>query len=114
MSDCSICGRPAPDHDRHVRFQLPEPVLNTDLRDSGPDVWRNGPDANQSTMMIVPELGAFVRALLPVALTGGHTVSFGVWVAVQGKDLHRAFEVWWEPEYASLRLHGYLANHVAP
>jgi hypothetical protein len=114
MSECSICARPIPDHDRHVRFKLPDPVLDTDLQDSGPDAWRNGPDANQSTMLIVPQLGAFVRALLPVALTGGHTVTFGVWVAVRNEDLHHAFEVWWKPEYASLQLDGYLANHVAP
>jgi hypothetical protein len=24
---CSICGRPLEEHDRHVRFVLPEPVL---------------------------------------------------------------------------------------
>ena len=65
-------------------------------------------------MMIVPELGAFIRALLPVTLTGGHTVTFGVWAAVRGEDLQHAFEVWWEPKYASLRLDGYLANDIAP
>jgi hypothetical protein len=61
-------------------------------------------------MMMVPHLGAFVRALLPVRLTGGHTVTFGVWVGVHPDDLHRAFEVWWSPEYAGLRLEGRLAN----
>jgi hypothetical protein len=27
-------------------------------------------------------VGAFLRALLPVQLTGGYTVTFGVWVGV--------------------------------
>jgi len=65
-------------------------------------------------MMQVPALGAFVRALLPVRLTGGHTVTFGVWVAVHPDDLQRAFVVWWEPEYEDLRLDGALANSVPP
>jgi len=30
-------------------------------------------------MMQVPGLGAFVGGLLPVRLTGGHTVTYGVW-----------------------------------
>jgi hypothetical protein len=55
-------------------------------------------------------LGGFVRALLPVQLTGGHTVTFGVWVGVHPDDLRRAFETWWTPEYFHLRLEGRLAN----
>ena len=61
-------------------------------------------------MMQVPNVGAFVRALLPVRLTGGHTVTFGVWLAVHPDDLPHVFAVWWEPEYADLVLHGWLAN----
>jgi hypothetical protein len=61
-------------------------------------------------MMQVPELGAFVRALLPVRLTGGHIITFGVWVGVDPDDLRRAFDVWWKPEYRDLHLHGRLAN----
>jgi hypothetical protein len=34
-------------------------------------------------MMQVPALGTFVRAMLPVQLTGGHTVTYGgVWVGI--------------------------------
>jgi hypothetical protein len=65
-------------------------------------------------MMQVPNMGPFVRALLPVRLTGGHTVTFGVWVAVHPDDLQRAFAAWWQPEYAGLRLDGFLANSVKP
>ena len=60
--------------------------------------------------LLVPELGAFVRCLLPVRLEGGHTITFGVWVGVSSDDLQRAWKVWWEPEYADLELTGALAN----
>lgn len=65
-------------------------------------------------MMQVPSVGPFVRALLPVRLAGGHTITFGVWVAVHPDDLQRAFAVWWEPGYTDLRLDGFLANAVKP
>jgi hypothetical protein len=65
-------------------------------------------------MMQVPNVGPFVRALLPVRLTGGYTVTFGVWAAIHPDDLQRAFAVWWEPGYADLRLDGILANSVKP
>jgi hypothetical protein len=39
-----------------------------------------------SVLMQIPSLGAFVRALLPVSLTGGHTATYGVWVAVHPGD----------------------------
>ena len=48
-------------------------------------------------MMLVPNVGPFVRALPPFGLTGGYTVTFGVWVAVHPDDLQRAFAVWCEP-----------------
>jgi hypothetical protein len=61
-------------------------------------------------MMMVPTVGTFVRSLLPVRLTGGYTVTFGVWIGVHPDDLQRAFASWWEPEYVNLRLDGRLAN----
>ena len=65
-------------------------------------------------MMQIPGAGPFVRALLPVRLTGGHTVTYGVWIGVHPDDLQRAFRVWWEPEYKDLRLNGVLANSIQP
>jgi hypothetical protein len=53
-----------------------------------------------------------VRALLPVTLTGGHRITFGVWLAVDPSDLPSIFAVWWEPGYHDLRLHGRLANRL--
>lgn len=61
-------------------------------------------------MMTVPTVGTFVRSLLPVRLSGGYTVTFGVWLGIHPDDLERTFSVWWEPEYLDLRLEGRLAN----
>jgi hypothetical protein len=65
-------------------------------------------------MMQVPAIGAFVRALLPVRLSGGHTVTFGVWVGINPWELQRVFAIWWEPEYRDLHLDGALANSIPP
>lgn len=114
MASCEICGRPTDAHDRHVRFRLPDPVLDTELQDHVPGTWQTAGDANESVMMQVPNVGPFVRALLPVRLTGGFTVTYGVWVGVHPDDLQRAFRVWWEPEYSDLRLNGFLGNAIQP
>ncbi len=67
-------------------------------------------DARTSVMLQVPGVGPFVRAVLPVSLSGGFAVTFGVWLAVHPHDMQHAFAVWWEPEYRDLVLHGRLAN----
>lgn len=110
MSQCSTCGRPTDAHDRHVRFRLPDPVLRLPEQDGTKGTWTTDPDPNKAVMMLVPDAGAFVRALLPVHLTGGHTVTFGVWIGVYPDDLKRAFESWWAPEYPQLKMDGRLAN----
>jgi hypothetical protein len=97
-----------------MRFRLPEPVLNSPEGDQAPGAWLSHGDAESSVMMQVPPLGAFVRALLPIRLTGGHKLTYGVWVGIHPDDLQRTFAVWWEPEYKNLRLDGYLANSVKP
>ena len=68
--------------------------------------------ANESTMLQVPNVGPFVRCILPVSLTGGYTVTFGVWILVHPDEFQRAFRLWWGPDYAQLALDGWLANHL--
>lgn len=114
MGDCPTCGRELDQHDRHVRFRLPDPVLRTDDQDRAPGTWMSHENANSSVMLQVPGLGAFVRALLPVSLTAGHTVTFSTWVAIHPDELYRAFSVWWAPDYPMLELDGFLANQVQP
>ncbi len=109
---CDLCGRRADDHDRHVRFSLPDPVLELPDLDDTDGVWTSDPDPHRAVMMQVPDLGGFVRALLPVRLTRGYTVTFGVWVGVHPDDLRRAFDLWWDEKYPTLTLSGRLANAV--
>jgi hypothetical protein len=107
---CALCGRPTEAHNRHVRFRLPDPVKATPEQERAPGIWMSHGDPETSVMMQVPNVGPFVRALLPVRLTGGFTLTFGVWVAIHPDDLQRAFRVWWEPEYRDLVLEAWLAN----
>lgn len=111
---CGVCGRPVEAHDRHVRFRLPEPVLASPAQQKAPGAWLSHKTPEASVMMQIPSVGAFVRALLPVRLTGEHTVTYGVWVAIDPQDLQRTFAIWWEPEYQDLRLDGFLANSIQP
>jgi hypothetical protein len=112
--NCPTCGRAMPEHDRHVRFQLPDPVLSSPEQHRVAGAWLSHEDPNSSVMMQIPQLGAFIRALLPVTLTEGYTVTFGVWVGIRPEDLQRAYSIWWSPEYATLQLDGFLANRIAP
>jgi hypothetical protein len=110
VDTCALCGRATESHDRHVRFRLPDPVLRAPEKDQGEGTWKSDDDPNAAVMMLVPHVGAFVRALLPVRLTGGYTVTFGVWVGVHPDDFNRAVANWWSPDYSQLRLEGRLAN----
>jgi hypothetical protein len=109
-----MCGRPVDAHDRHVRFRLPEPVLARPGQEKVPGAWLSHGSPETSVMMQIPSLGAFVRALLPVSLTGGHTVTYGVWAGIDPRQLQRVFTIWHEPDYQDLRLDGVLANSVRP
>jgi hypothetical protein len=93
-----------------MRFGLPDPVLAMPAWEQLPDVWMSHDDPSESVMMQVPGAGPFVRCLLPVHLTGGFTITFGVWLSVHPDDLQDAFRVWWKPEYRDLILEGVLAN----
>lgn len=110
MTPCSVCGLATHDRDRHVRFRLPDPVLQLPDRDDSEGVWKSEPDPNRAVMMMVPNLGGFLRALLPVHLSGGDTVTLGVWVGLHPDDLKRAYDLWWDCAYPSLTLSGRLAN----
>jgi hypothetical protein len=90
---CEMCGRPVSVHDRHMRFRLPQPVLDSPAREQTAGTWLSHRTADESVMMQVPNVGPFVRALLPVRLSGGHTITFGVWVAIHPDDRQRACAV---------------------
>ncbi|MFF0265529.1 hypothetical protein [Kribbella sp. NPDC004536] len=114
MPDCPTCGRTLDAHNRHIRFTLPTPVLDLPERDQTPGTWMSHQTPRESVMLQVPGAGAFVRVLLPVHLDGGYQVTFGVWLGIHPDQLPQTFAVWWEPEYADLRLDGVLANRIEP
>lgn len=111
---CQSCGRDISGHDRHIRFSLPDRVLESPEQHHTPGAWLSHEEPTTSVMMQIPTLGDFVRALLPVSLSEGHMLTFGVWVAISTPELHRSLSVWWAPEYADLRLTGTIANTVMP
>jgi hypothetical protein len=101
---CPTCGRPLDEHNRHIRFRVPEPVLDVPEGERESRTWGN------DVLMQVKDVGAFVRILIPVKLTGGYTVTYGAWLSVHPDDLRHAWEEWTSPAYGSLRLRGVLAN----
>src|SRR4051794_79847 len=111
---CEMCGQATAAHDRDVRFRLPDPVLHSPEQHHAEDSWLSEPDPNKATLMQIPNIGPFVRALLPVKLEGEHEVRFGVWIAIHPDDLQHACRVWNAPEYKDLKLRGYLANRIEP
>lgn len=113
-SVCSSCGRAVSAHDRHIRFFLPDPVLAAPDAERTPGTWMAGDDPGGSDMLQVPGIGCFIRALLPVRLTQGHTLTFGIWLGVDPRLFPAIFETWWEPEFRDLQLHGLIANTVPP
>ena len=105
MSVCPSCGRPLDEHNRHIRFGVPEPVLSIPQEERAAITWGN------DVLMQVKDLGSFVRILVPIKLTGGYTVTYGAWLSVDSASLRRAWEVWEdENSYKELHLRGVLAN----
>ena len=73
-----------------------------------------GATARESDLLQVPGIGCFVRALLPIKLTGGHKLTYGVWIGVDPREFPSIFEAWWTPSFAHLRITGLLANAIKP
>lgn len=101
---CPSCGRELDEHNRHIRFKLPEPVLEIPEEERAGVTWGN------DVIMQVKDLGSFIRILIPVKLSGGYTVTFSAWLSVESGALRRAWEIWNDPEYQQLQLRGFLAN----
>ena len=59
---CAHCGRLTEEHNRHLRFVLPEPVLAVPVEERAARTWGN------EVLMMVEEVGAFVRVLVPAEL----------------------------------------------
>ena len=101
---CPTCGRPLDEHNRQVRFKRPDAVFAIPGDDLAGRVWGDDP------LLAVKDVGFFVRTLLPVKLTGGYTVTFGIWLTVESDVLYQAYQVWHASEYADLEISGEVAN----
>ncbi|MHA6761845.1 DUF2199 domain-containing protein [Streptacidiphilus sp. PAMC 29251] len=105
---CACCGAPTPDDKRiDVRFGLPDAVLG-----SG-ESSRRHPHGLQA-LLATDNLGSFIRCLLPIGLTGDIELVIGTWLRISDADLALARDVWEEPAYGDLVLHGSLANSIRP
>lgn len=97
-----------------MRFTLPDPVLALPERGKTAGSWMDHVNARDADMMQVPNVGAFVRGLLPVHLTEGQQITYGVWLAIHPAQLPELFDVWQKPEYADAQVDGWLANAIQP
>jgi hypothetical protein len=105
---CQRCGQALDPRSLDVRVTLPDPVLAMPVAERASRTWGGDP------LLQVDEVGAFVRCLLPVHLTGGLLLTFGTWLAVHPDDLRRAHAVWETDGYVALELTGVLANAIKP
>jgi hypothetical protein len=105
---CPTCGRPIDQHNRHVRLILPDPVLAVPVEEREARTW------GQDPLIQVQGVGAFVRVLLPIRLTGGFTLTVGTWLAIDPAQIRSVWEEWETNSYATLELDGYLANGIPP
>jgi hypothetical protein len=94
--------------------------VDLDIRSALPDAIRDLPPERRakawgnSDLQRLPEVGGFVRCLMPVGLTGGGSVTYSVWLRVDDDQLRHANKVWTTGEYADLTLHGTVANAIQP
>jgi hypothetical protein len=107
---CSECGRPLDAHDRNIRLRLPESVLGLSEEERAERSW----SSPKTDHLEVQGVGSFVRSLLPIQLSGGFSLTYGVWLQVDPATLRRAWEIWDRQDYAGLTLEGRLANAVPP
>ncbi|MGW4941631.1 DUF2199 domain-containing protein [Actinoplanes sp. NPDC004185] len=107
LPDCPCCGGALSPVDFAVRSTWPDPLLALTPPEREA-TWGNG------HLRAAEGIGAFVRCLMPVRLTGGGTLEYSVWLRVPAPMLQHASEIWEAPEYADLRLEGTVANAVQP
>lgn len=91
----------------HARIDLPDAL------------WQLPPERREALwqrdgLCRLDGVGCYVGCLLPVRLTGGTTLTFGVWLAVAEADLQRAQRVWGTADYPAFQATGELANAVKP
>jgi hypothetical protein len=103
---CGCCDEPIAATDRmDIRVILPEEALGA------PDEAKHEVTPG---LLRVDGVGSFARVLLPVRLSGDLELVFGAWMKIGAADLDHAAEVWDDPRYVDLVLHGTFANAIKP
>jgi hypothetical protein len=103
---CAECGRPVDEHDRDIKLTWPDLVLRAPEQEG--ETWGGDP------LLQVDGVGAFVRVLLPIQLTGTYSLTIGTWLAINPAEMPSVWERWPTPSYDDLVLDGYLANGIPP
>ncbi|WP_436530944.1 DUF2199 domain-containing protein [Actinoplanes sp. HUAS TT8] len=111
MSDhqpgCDCCRAALDPADFDIRSTDPDPILA--LSDEERAAVQGG-----RSLRLAEGVGAFVRCLMPVRLTGGSRVTYSVWLEIDPEALRHAREVWQAPAYADLAFTGTVANAIKP
>lgn len=103
VEHCACCGDATSIPERiDLTVPLPDGVSRTSETD---------PNA---AFLRVRDGRSFVRCRLPVALTGGVTLTYLTWMGITETDLVLASAAWREQSWAGLVLHGTLANELRP
>jgi hypothetical protein len=104
---CTCCGKPT--NDLSVRMGYPDALLDYVRQHGDP----GGDPYSADTMPALEDGRAYIRALLHIPLIGKHPeMLYCVWVEASEKDVKHAMDVWDDAEYASVSMHGYLANTI--
>nr|WP_225953253.1 DUF2199 domain-containing protein [Kibdelosporangium phytohabitans] len=103
---CGCCGH-AVTTSGQIDFRLYRPEAAIDMPQDAVHGVKPG-------LLRVDGVGAFVRCLLPIALTEDVTMVFGAWMKVSDADLDHAASVWDADAYEDLVLHGTFANVIKP
>lgn len=105
---CPECGRSIESHQRAVRLNLPDPVLEIPEGERAARTWGGEP------LLMVQGVGAFVRVLIDIRLKGGRQTNIRTWLAIDPNRMREVYDRWEDPSYRDLVLDGYLANSIPP
>ena len=109
---CACCGHDLDEHDRHVRFRLPDRVAQLPDAEHTAGIGLSDSDPMRADFLEAGALGCFVRSLLTIPLTEGYALTYGAWVKVTPETAQRIGRLWGSDLYVSLRFEGTLANEL--
>lgn len=103
VEQCACCGATINNPGRiELTVPLPDGVTPTE-------------STNPNAAFLRLETGqAFVRCLLPVALTGDTRLTYMTWMEIGEEDFQRAYAAWRDSSWADTILYGTLGNDLKP